>query len=473
MRIRSEFVAVAASWSLLGWSPPPPLPHGTVVSPASRVWRVYQANPANPNFPLAANAVAIDGQLSYYTWNELSRNIPQAVQAGLPPGFDYSPWVPDGQLASGGRVDPASTQYPRTYAGLDQVSQDWPTTPVTAGQAITVDFHATAPHDPSVWDVWMTTPDWRPTMPLTWGRMQFLGRPRPVLSNGHYTFPLQIPADRVGHHVLWVAWQRNDPVGEVFFTTSDLMVRPQNDDCGGASVLAAGVHGPFSTRGASPSAGGTACQANGLHDVWFAWDAPCAGTLRVDTCSSGAVDTVVSILQGSCGALLPLVCSDDACGLRSAVMTTVASNTRYWLRVATRGGAGDFTLSLAMVGGPIGSAQASGCAGNAPLSLAVTGIAGLGGAIDVAMVGATGGLPMLVFGLLPTTQPLLPTCGCQVLTNASFWQAAPTTRVTIPCVTGLIGLQVATQGIELGAGSPACRFPLASAMTDVWTFTVQ
>ena len=84
------------------------LAHGTTVSPVSRVYNVFQANPDNPSFALAANAVAIDGTLSYYTWNELSRNIPEAVIAGLPPGFDYSPWVPDGQLASGGRTDPNS-----------------------------------------------------------------------------------------------------------------------------------------------------------------------------------------------------------------------------------------------------------------------------------------------------------------------------------------------------------------------------
>lgn len=200
------------------------LGHGTVVYPISRVYQVYLASPDNPSFPLAQAAVTIDGPLSYYTWNELSRNIPQAVTSGLPVGFDYSPWVPDGQLASGGRVDPQSTEYSRTYAGLDQVSADWPTTPVTAGQTIQVDFLATAPHDPSVWDVWMTTPGWDPTTPLNWSQMEFLGRPTVTLIAGHYYFDLQIPSNRNGHHVLWVAWQRDDAAGEVFFSTSDLLV---------------------------------------------------------------------------------------------------------------------------------------------------------------------------------------------------------------------------------------------------------
>lgn len=224
--------------------------HGTVVYPESRVYRIYQSNPDNPSFQLAANAVAMDGTLSYYTWNEVSRMIPAAVQAGLPPGFDYSPWIPDGQLGSAGRVDPNSNEYPRTYMGLDQVSPDWPKTPVVAGETITVDFLATAPHDPSVWDVWMTKADWNPNMPLTWEQMEFLGRPQATLAASHYTFDLTIPRDRSGHHVLYVIWQRDDPAGEAFFSTSDIEVQPpkalypgSNDDL----ILSSGTNGVLSS----------------------------------------------------------------------------------------------------------------------------------------------------------------------------------------------------------------------------------
>ena len=198
--------------------------HGTVVSPESRVHRVFASNPEIPNFSLAQNAIQTDGTQSYYTWMELSRNIATAVDAGLPAGFDYSPWVPDGTLASGGRVDANSTDYPRTYAGLDQVSSDWPTSPAQAGEPLAVDFYATTPHDPSVWDVWMTTANWNPSQPLNWAQMEFLGRPAVTLAELHYDFDVMIPEDRVGHHVLWIAWHRDDPVGEVFFSTSDIMV---------------------------------------------------------------------------------------------------------------------------------------------------------------------------------------------------------------------------------------------------------
>lgn len=203
--------------------------HGSAVSPASRVYRVYKSNPENPSFQLARNAIQTDGTLSYYTWTELSRNVPAAVNAGLPAGFDYSPWVPDGTLASGGRVSPGSSEYPRTYAGLDQVSSNWPTSPAQAGERLAIHFDAHTPHEPSVWDVWMTTADWTPDLPLNWDQMEFLERPNVTLSGMHYLFDVAIPRDRAGHHVLWIAWQRDDPVGEVFFSTSDIMVAPADN----------------------------------------------------------------------------------------------------------------------------------------------------------------------------------------------------------------------------------------------------
>ena len=197
--------------------------HGTSVSPQSRVYKVYKSNPENPDFELAREAVAMDGKNSYYTWNQVSRNIPDAVNSGLPEGFDYSPWVPDGQIASGGRVDP--DEFPGlTYSGLDQVSSEWPTTPVFSGEKMSIDFFATAVHEPSVWDVWMTTADWDPNTELNWAQMEFLTRPKPELDGNNYTFDLDVPDDRLGHHALWIAWQRDDAVGEVFFSTSDLMI---------------------------------------------------------------------------------------------------------------------------------------------------------------------------------------------------------------------------------------------------------
>ena len=138
-----RLLAVACWMFAIGFTESPlALGHGSALDPMSRVLRVRNSNPENPSFQLGQNAVAMDGKSSYYTWNQVSQNIPQAVQAGLPAGFDYSPWVPDGHLASGGRF--AGNVEGLLYEGLDQVSADWPTTPVDAGSTINVDYHATA-----------------------------------------------------------------------------------------------------------------------------------------------------------------------------------------------------------------------------------------------------------------------------------------------------------------------------------------
>ncbi|MCB1282617.1 MAG: lytic polysaccharide monooxygenase, partial [Salinibacterium sp.] len=93
---------------------------------------------------------------------------------------------------------------------------------------------------------WMTKASWDPSMPLTWNQMEFLGRPNPVLSGSTFSFDVAIPSDRSGHHVLWVAWQRNDPVGEVFVSTSDLEI-VQHAGSGEDFHLASAVNGPLTT----------------------------------------------------------------------------------------------------------------------------------------------------------------------------------------------------------------------------------
>lgn len=452
----ARFPSFAAVLVLAAAAPAELLAHGTVVSPVSRVYRVYQSNPENPNFPLAANAVAIDGKLSYYTWNEVSRNIPQAVQAGLPPGYDYSPWMPDGQLASAGRVDPQSSDYPRTYAGLDQVSPDWPKTSVTAGETITVDWYATAPHDPSVWDVWMTTPDWSPSQPLTWGKMEFLGRPTVTFSGSHYTFDLTVPVDRAGHHVLWVAWQRNDPVGEVFVSTTDLDVRPIHDECDGALPIVDGVNATASTEHATTSAPSASCEPAGGADVWFRYQATCSGTLRADTCAtSGGLDTVVSIWSGSCGALTEIGCNDDACGPRSAATAAVTAGNTVFVKVGSRAGTppGEFQLTISYDNGTGSfSTSSPGCG---PATLTASGAPNIGGLVHYAMSGGVGATQLLWVGAAPTSLPMC--TGCTVGTPITFVLPSAFSAM-IPCQSSLVGIPYFIQGADITGTSGGCNY---------------
>ncbi|MCR9245824.1 MAG: lytic polysaccharide monooxygenase [bacterium] len=435
-----------------------PLPHGTVVSPMSRVYRVYQSNPSNPNFALAANAIALDGTLSYYTWNEVSRNIPQAVQASLPPGFDYSPWIPDGQLASAGRVNPNSPLYPRTYRGLDQVSRDWPKTAVTAGQVLPVSFLATAPHNPSVWDVWMTTADWQPDTPLRWSHMEFLGRPTVTFTGTHYDFDITVPADRQGHHVLWVAWQRDDPVGEVFLSTSDLEVAPIHDDCTGATTLTLGEHDDLSLAGATRSAAIASCEPAGARrDVWFQHTALCTGTLRAATCSSGSgLDTTVAIWAGPCGSLAQLSCNDDACGQQSVTTATVSQGTSYWLQVsaAANSATDSFALSLSYDNGTGNFTTTTPSCGSS-VTLAASGAPNLGGIVDYDVTGGTGTFQGLVFGFAPAN---LTRCSGCVFGVSSVGTLPARTSFVVPCDPGLVGTRWWLQGVDAFGINGGCNY---------------
>lgn len=438
----------------LALTPSPVIPHGTVTSPISRVYRVYQSNPSNPNFALAANAVAIDGQLSYYTWNELSRNIPQAVQAGLPPGFDYSPWVPDGELASGGRTDPNSTAYPRTYAGLDQVSPNWPTTPVTAGETLSVDFLVTATHSPSVWDVWMTTADWQPNTPLRWSHMEFIGRPNVTLNGSNYEFDIDIPSDRSGHHVLWLAWQRNDPAAEVFFSTSDLMVQPANNDCADAATVTLGANGSFELDGATASSPAASCGNASDPDVWFEYTATCSGTLRADTCASAAAtDTAVSIWSGSCGALTEIGCDDNGCGVHSAATASVTAGTTYLIKVsapANSSTAFDLSVSYDNNTGSF-TTTTIGC-GTATVQ--TSGAPNIGGIVSYSVQGGTGLAQAIALGFTPVSIAVCP--NCTVGTTADAMLGGEFT-FAIPCDTALVGLQWWLQGIDAFTTNGGCN----------------
>lgn len=191
--------------------------HGTVNSPASRVYRIYQEGPDSATSPSALAALAVAGSNQYYTWNQISQNVPDYHTAAF--NDSYASVIPDGQLASGGNTGQSSLN----FSGLDLASDawDWPATPVAAG-AFEINWFATATHDPSFFKVWITTEDYDHRTLLSWDKMEYLGRLPHTKSGKDYTIPVTLPA-RTGRHVLYVAWQRIDPVGEVFFSASDLI----------------------------------------------------------------------------------------------------------------------------------------------------------------------------------------------------------------------------------------------------------
>jgi chitin-binding protein len=178
--------------------------HGSMADPLSRSYGVFLENPENPTSTAGRAAVAVAGTQAFYDWHEVS---------GLFPNRDYQARIPDGQLPGVGRAK---------YAGLNLARADWPATSVAAGPYLCT-FFAQTPHDPSYFELYLTKPGYDPTKPFKWSDLERLPNPTDTRLEGkNYKLTAQLPA-RTGRHVLYVIWQRIDPAGEAFFSTSDLV----------------------------------------------------------------------------------------------------------------------------------------------------------------------------------------------------------------------------------------------------------
>ncbi len=205
--------------------------HGSVEYPRSRVMRVWDGLSVSPRPPWVVQAVTKDGENSYYTWNQLSRNFPPAANENAQTYTTYSSSILNGQLGSAGRLPIAGQPNLLSYSGLDAVSNDWewPTTAASPG-VITLRWNATAFHNPSFFKIWISKQTYNHRTALNWADLEYLGQPAHTLTGQIYTMDVTLPV-RTGHQVLYVAWQRVDTAGEVFFSTSDL-------DFGGGTATA-------------------------------------------------------------------------------------------------------------------------------------------------------------------------------------------------------------------------------------------
>jgi len=177
--------------------------HGSMADPISRSYWIFLENPQTPQRPVSAAAVNTAGTQAFYDWNEVN---------GLFPNRDYQAQIPDGQLPGAGRAK---------YDGLNLPRADWPATPISSGP-YTVAYYATTPHDPSYFVPYITREDYDPTQPLKWSDLEEVPiLDEVVLQDGYYYFTIDLP-ERTGRHLLYVIWQRIDPNGEAFFSTSDL-----------------------------------------------------------------------------------------------------------------------------------------------------------------------------------------------------------------------------------------------------------
>lgn len=246
------------------------LAHGSMSAPISRIYSGFLENPQSPDSAAVQAAIELGGTQPFYDWTEVVNFFPGTpeYQVNVP----YWEGIPDGQLASGGNPK---------YAGIDLVRDDWPTTPIAAGPFEMV-WYATTPHDPSVFHAWITTPDWNPTLPLNWAQMTPLTLGPVSLEENEYHFNTILPA-RTGKHCIYVIWQRLDPVGEGFYSISDV-------DFGGGS--AAECPADFDRSGS--------VDGGDLAVVLAAWSTPGAD-LDGNGVTDGADLALVLAAWGACG----------------------------------------------------------------------------------------------------------------------------------------------------------------------------
>ncbi len=127
-----------------------------------------------------------------------------------------------------------------------------------------------------------------------------------------------------------------------------------NDDCANAELIACGatVNGSNQFATIDPTDPNFDCSfggpQQGVGSIWYRFVAT-QTSATVDLCASAAADTMVQILDGTCGAFVALACNDDFCGLRSQVTANglVVGNT-YYIQIAgfDAAGVGPITLTL-------------------------------------------------------------------------------------------------------------------------------
>ncbi|WP_318512814.1 lytic polysaccharide monooxygenase [Photobacterium leiognathi] len=131
--------------------------------------------------------------------------------------------IKDGQLCAAGM--PGKT-------GLDVPHKDWQKTEIVLDANGEFDFvwTATAPHNPSFWEFYLTKPGHDFTQPLNWDDLELVHTVGNVMPNAGtpyktYNFKVKLPTDRSGDAVLYTRWQRIDPVGEGFYNCSDITIK--------------------------------------------------------------------------------------------------------------------------------------------------------------------------------------------------------------------------------------------------------
>lgn len=149
------------------------------------------------------------GTYPFVQKNEFSANVtdynnPSAIRST----------VTDGNLCSAGSA---------AKSGMDIPSSGWQKTVMEPGTH-KLRFRATAPHNPSFWNIYLTQPGFDSSVQrLSWADLELINSYGNLpVANGFYEMDVTIPQGREGTGILYVHWQRVDAAGEGFYNCSDI-----------------------------------------------------------------------------------------------------------------------------------------------------------------------------------------------------------------------------------------------------------
>jgi hypothetical protein len=132
-------------------------------------------------------------------------------------------------------------------------------------------------------------------------------------------------------------------IAELQLIGNALGAAPGNDDCANAQTISNGTISASNINGTGADV--TTCGTSDANDVWFRYTATATGTVEINTCGAGTLDTTVGVFA-SCGGA-QLGCNDNACAGKSRVRFAATTGVSYLVRVAGVGGAtGSFTLNV-------------------------------------------------------------------------------------------------------------------------------
>lgn len=213
VKANKNILKAAVGMAMLSALPTAANAHGWSEFPSARQNTCYEQggiwSGAPPN-AACAQAKEMSGTYPFVQRNEYAKNITDynnmaAVKAA----------IPDGTLCYANDLQKKGMGAPHTA---------WTRTELNTGTFEFV-FNATAPHNPSFWEFYLTKPNADLSKALAWSDLDLIQTEGNVpVEGGKYRMNVSIPSDRSGDAILFVRWQRNDAAGEGFYNCSDITI---------------------------------------------------------------------------------------------------------------------------------------------------------------------------------------------------------------------------------------------------------